>query len=308
MQNPIHLNNKLLPNRLGMKNEYISPSSMNVLRPSESEVMLKTPYPISRTQLVDQISELGIMEGDVVIVHSSLSRLGWVIGGAQDVVGALMESVGKSGTIVMPSHSTQLVDPVRWKNPAAPQEWQEIIRSGLPIYDPVLTPTRRMGVIAELFRTHPLAHRSSHPFYSFTAIGPHADMIITDHSLEDGLGEQSPLARLFDLNAYVLLLGLEHSINTSLHLAEHRCEFPGKADRVEGAPILLDGKRQWVRFRQLAYVSRDFHQLGVEFARETRLERIGLVGLGIGRLNRLRDLVEYATTWLPRRRPASLGL
>jgi len=283
-------------------------SDASVPRPSESEILQKTQHPISRDQLIDQLTELGIVEGSVVIVHSSLSRLGWVIGGAQDVIGALLESVGSSGTVVMPSHSTQLTDPARWKNPAVPQAWQEIIRSELPAYDPALTPTRAMGAIAELFRTHPLAHRSSHPFYSFAAIGPHAEMIISGQSLEDGLGEQSPLARLFDLNAFVLLLGLGHSINTSLHLAEHRCEFSGKADRIEGAPILLDGKRRWVRFRQLAYTSRDFHLLGEEFAHETMQEKSGPIGFGIGRLSHQRDLVEYATAWLPRRRPASLGL
>jgi len=281
-------------------------SDASVPRPSESGILQKTPQPVSKTQLVDQLTELGLAEGSIVIVHSSLSRLGWVIGGAQDVVGALLESVGSTGTVVMPSHSTQLTDPARWKSPAVPQEWQEIIRSELPAYDPALTPTRAMGAIAELFRTHPLAHRSSHPFYSFAAIGPQAEMIVSGQSLEDGLGERSPLARLFDLNAFVLLLGLDHSINTSLHLAEHRCEFPGKADRIEGAPILLDGKRHWVRFRQLAYVSRDFHLLGAEFARETMLEKSGPVGFGIGRLIRQRDLVEYAADWLPRRRPASL--
>lgn len=283
-------------------------SNVNIIRPSEYEILQKTTKPVSRTQLVDQLTELGLTKGSVVIVHSSLSRLGWVIGGAQDVIGALLEAVGGTGTVVMPSHSTQLTDPTRWKNPAVPQDWHEIIRSKLPAYDAALTPTRGMGVIAELFRTHPLARRSSHPFYSFAAIGPHADAIITDQNLEDGLGEQSPLARLYDLNAFVLLLGLKHSTNTSLHLAEHRCEFPGKADRIEGAPMLMDGKRQWVRFRQLAYVSRDFHLLGEDFSRETMLEQSGPVGMGIGRLSRQREIVQYAMDWLPRQRPASVGI
>jgi aminoglycoside 3-N-acetyltransferase len=80
-----------------------------------------------------------------------------------------------------------------------------------------------MGAIAECFRSWPGSLRSNHPTSSFTALGPNADRITGDHGDEyEGLGERSPLGRLYELDAQILLLGVGHDRNTSLHLAEAR--------------------------------------------------------------------------------------
>jgi aminoglycoside 3-N-acetyltransferase len=273
---------------------------------SEASLLAAATRPWTRRDLVEHLRALGVLAGAIVIVHASLSSLGWVVGGAQTVVDALLEALGDLGTLVMPSQSTQLTDPARWKAPPAPQEWWDLIRNNLPGYDPLRTPTRGMGAIAEVFRTLPETIRSSHPFYSFCASGPMAHTIVDGQSLEDGLGEQSPAARLYDLDASVLLLGVSHAHDTVLHLAEHRCDYIGKEDRTEGAPLVVDGASRWVWFRQLAYSSKDFAMLGDQMAVDTGAEREGPVGSGRARMVPVRVSVDYAATWFPLHRPQSL--
>ena len=171
----------------------------------------------------------------VLLVHSSLRAMGWVCSGAVAVIIALQEVLGATGTLVMPTHSTDLTEPSQWENPPVPESWWSVIRATMPAYHPDLTSTRSMGVIPETFRKQQGCLRSAHPHHSFCAYGHHASQIINSHSLEFGLGEGSPLARIYDLGGFVLLLGVGHESNTSMHLAEYRATFPTKHIVQEGA-------------------------------------------------------------------------
>jgi aminoglycoside 3-N-acetyltransferase len=230
--------------------------------------------------------------------------LGYVISGAQSVILALEQVLGPHGTLVMPSHSAELSEPSYWQHPPVPAEWWPILREHMPPFLPDLTPTREMGVIAETFRKQDGTRRSQHPQDSFTARGPHAERITAEHTLAFGLGEQSPLARLYDLDGWILLLGVGHGNNTSLHLAEVRANFPGKKAERQGAPVLVDGIRQWVQFDSLAWEDADFPQIGADFARDTGLERVGRVALAEARLLPQRALVDYAVKWMEQNRQA----
>jgi aminoglycoside 3-N-acetyltransferase len=269
---------------------------------TEHEIITATgDRPVTSESLVTDLRELGVTPGMVVIVHSSLSRLGWVAGGPQAVVAALVEAVGPGGTIVMPTH-TGLTDPARWKAPPVPAEWVEILRDTTPAYDPLLTPTRKMGAVVECFRRLPGAVRSSHPWVSFAAHGPQAERIVGAHRLEYGLGEGSPLARVEELDGWVLLLGVGHGNNTSLHLAELRAAI-AKDRFVQGSPMLVDGERRWVTYPDFDGDSEDFTRLGDDFAADTGAERLGPVGAGAGRLVRQREILAYAVGWFERHRP-----
>jgi aminoglycoside 3-N-acetyltransferase len=269
----------------------------------EREVIARTTRPAAVSSLTGELRELGVEPGTVLLVHSSLSNLGWVAGGAHTVVLALMETVGPDGTLVMPTHS-YLTDPATWYDPAVPQVWWPVIQQHLPAFDPALTPTRGMGAIVECFRHTPGVRRSAHPSVSFAAWGRHSQMVVADHSLDEDLGEGSPLARVYDLDGQVLLLGVGHDNNTSLHLAEYRANFPGRRWEGQGSPVLVDGMRRWVRYRNLVGDASDFERIGQDFSAETGQEGRGPVGVTQARLMAQRAVVDYAVTWMEQHRIA----
>jgi aminoglycoside 3-N-acetyltransferase len=236
--------------------------------------------------------------GNVLLIHSSLRALGWVCGGAPAVISALLDAPGPTGTLVMPTHSTQLTDPAGWTSPPVPNSWWQIIREQALPYNPAITPTRGMGAIAEAFRSWPGVMRSAHPLFSFSAYGTRASEVLSEHStMSFGLGEQSPLARLYDLDASVLLLGVGFEKNTSLHLSEYRATFPEKKFTTEGAPVLLDQRRVWITMQELEFDSSDFVSLGQDFLAKG-LVKSARVANADAYLMKARRLVDFGVSWL----------
>ena len=258
--------------------------------------------PATAQSLTQDLHDLGVEAGATLIVHTSLSALGWIVGGEQTVVAALRAAVGPEGTIVMPVQSWQLCDPALLKQTQA--QWWPLVREHLPVYDPVSTPSKNMGTVAEHFRTLPGTLRSSHPHRSFAAAGRLAGEVTAQHDVSEPMGEGSPLAVLYDLSAQVLLLGVSAAKCTALHLAEHRCDYPGKHQIGNGAPVLVDGQRRWRSWRELEVSADDFEQVADDFAAATGLRRSARVGQGSGQLLPVRELVDYALDWFPRHRQA----
>jgi aminoglycoside 3-N-acetyltransferase len=273
----------------------------DLVRLRVEEVIARTSRPATVKSLRDDLHQLGLVQGVTVLVHSSLSNLDWVVGGAHAVVLALLETVEATGTIVMPTQTNYISDPSLWTNPPVPNEWWTAIRENFPAFDQQLSPTSYMGAVVECFRHVPGVLRSSHPKVSFAAVGPRAVEIVRDHELANPLGERSPLARLYELDAQVLLLGTTHEHNTSLHLAEYRATYPSKAWVTQGAPVLIDGQRKWVEYPDLHGDSSDFESLGHDFAK-TGLERQAQVCGGGACLMRQREVVDFAVQWLEEHR------
>ncbi len=271
---------------------------------SEGQIVQKTKTPATVQSLKDDLTALGIRPGMVLLVHSSLSSIGWVSGGPVAVILALEEALGPTGTLVLPTHSTHLTEPSKWENPPVPESWWAIIRETMPAYDPDLTPTRAMGAIPESFRKQRGVLRSAHPQNSFCAWGAHAEQIAENHPLPFGMGNQSPLARIYDLDGSVLLLGVGHSNNTSMHLAEYRATFPTKSVVKEGAPVCTNGVRRWTTFEDINLDSSDFDKMGEDFLRTDDRNRVrrGRVGCADCQLMPQRNLADFAIRWMEEKR------
>jgi aminoglycoside 3-N-acetyltransferase len=268
-------------------------------RVSELDRIRATSAPVTRARIAGDLGRLGVRPGSVLLLHSSLSALGWVCGRAQAVVEGLLDALGPEGTLVVPTHSNGNSDPAGWRNPPVPEPWWPAIREQMPGFDPAVTPSQHMGAIAELVRTWPGARRSAHPHFSFAAVGPHAEEITAAHALGSGFGERSPVARVHDRDGDVLLLGVGHGSNSSLHLAEHHVPDPPR--ETSSAALMTPEGRRWVSWEDVVADEGDFERLGAAFD-ATGATRTGPVGEGEARLMRQRELVGFAARWLAQNR------
>lgn len=265
---------------------------------TEQAIISQTPAPITKTSLISDLQAIGLNAGQIVLVHSSMSKIGWISGGAQTVIDALLSVLGEDGTLMMPTHSAQNTNPANWQRPPVPESWWQTIRENRPAYDPAITPTREMGAIPELFRTYPNVKRSAHPIGSFAAMGQHAEQLIANHhSLAAMFGEESPIGKLYELDGWVLLLGVGHGNNTSIHLAEYRADFPNKKYINDGCAMMVDGERRWVDFEMYDVDDEDFPQIG-EAYHQSQGKISGKVGIADAILVRQRSIVDFAVEWM----------
>lgn len=163
---------------------------------------------VSRT-----IKALGIRSGDVIFVHSSLSRLGYVRGGAPEVIEGLIGAVGSAGTVAMPAFTLF-------------GSMADTLRQG-QVFD-VRTSPSTVGVITETFRKWPGVLRSLHPTHSVAALGPHAHYIVRDHHLaSSNFGPGTPLHRIMELDGWIIGLGVDFGPVTFVHVIEDTVpDFP----------------------------------------------------------------------------------
>lgn len=250
--------------------------------------------PMTPVQISQGLADLGVAAGDMLLVHASLSSLGFVAGGAQSLIEALQTAVGPRGLIVMPTFSAHLSDPATWTAPPVPQSWWPVIRAETPAYDRATTPSRGMGAAAEVLRTSRGAIRGPHPQHSFTAWGQGGADIVSHHPLSAFLGRNSPLQRLYDKRAKVLLLGADYESCTAFHLAEH---YLGRL-RVhrDGAPIIVGGQRIWVEFDAPDYATDRFAAIGAAFEAEGGVSRLQ-IGAADCRLFPIKAAVDFAAAW-----------
>jgi aminoglycoside 3-N-acetyltransferase len=151
--------------------------------------------------------------GDTVLVHSSLSRFGYVEGGADAVIDALLETVGPDGTLMMSAITTSTPMVVQCIEAAD----AGVAVSLLPL--DILNARTWAGTIPETFRKRPGVARSLHPTHSVTAFGARADELLAgQHDVPGPCGPETPFMRLADEpRGFVLLLGVNHESNTTIH-------------------------------------------------------------------------------------------
>ena len=256
---------------------------------------------VLKQDLLAAFRELGMQPGMTVMIHTSLSSLGYVCGGAPTVIEALLEAVGSEGTIMMPTQSWKNLDPEVGVHPEVNEgEWQ-VIRDNWPVYDKRTTPTQTMGAVAELFRQWPGSLRSDHPARSVTANGKYAAYLTEHHDLSNIFGDGSPIGRLYELDGYVLLIGVGYDKNTSLHLADARADYPSKHLSTEHSAVMENGKRVWKAYETLFVDGEDFIRLGMAFEKEHKASHVK-AGNATLRLMRQRELIDFAVRWIEQNR------
>jgi aminoglycoside 3-N-acetyltransferase len=259
------------------------------------DIIRTTEKPSTISSLVVDLRELGIKPGMVLAVHSSLSSLGYVVGGAPAVVLALESALGPQGTLAMPAHCSDLTD---LSYLGGPESWYETIRENMPAFYPDLTsPRKDMGVIVQCFIRQNGTMRSAHPFTSWIARGPSALRITGNHELRMSQGNGSPLARLYEEDAYVLLIGVDYSRTTSLHLAEYRSKHSSGKMFKRKAVLEVNGVRQWCEYDDISWYHEDFSEIGAAFEKAMPIH-IGMVGKANCRFFRQRDLIDFAVNWM----------
>lgn len=259
---------------------------------------------VLKQDILTALKHVGVGRGQTVMVHASLSSLGFVCGGAQVVIEALLESVGEEGTIMMPAQSWKNLDPASGVHWEEPEEWWQAIRDHWPAYNREITPTNTMGAVAEMFRKWPGTLRSDHPARSVAANGKYADYLTREHTLSNIFGDGSPIGKLYELDGYVLLIGVGYDKNTSLHLADARAEYPGKHDYVEHSAVMKNGERVWKGYSTLFVDGEDFTEIGAAFEKAHAVQKESL-GSGTITFMRQRELVDFAADWIGRNRNRS---
>ena len=252
---------------------------------------------VLKQDILAALKKIGISEGQTIMVHTSLSSMGFVCGGAQIVIEALLESVGTDGTVMMPTQSWKNLDPTAGVHWEEPEEWWQIIRDNWPAYHKDITPTNTMGAVAEMFRKWPGTLRSDHPARSVAANGKYAAYLTQGHDLSNIFGEGSPIGKIYELDGYVLLIGVGYDKNTSLHLADVRADYPGKHASTEYSAVTENGQRVWKEYRTLYVDGEDFEEIGEAFENSHSVQKVRL-GNATLTLMKQRELVDFAVKWI----------
>jgi aminoglycoside 3-N-acetyltransferase len=232
---------------------------------------------LTQDRLAADLRLLGVQTGDILMIHSSLRSLGFVVGGAATVVDALLEVLGPTGTLVGPSFTYETaLDPSF-------------------IFDPLDTPSD-MGAIADEIRRRAGNHRSRHLTHSLSAIGPHAESIVTAGG-PTAWAADDPLGTIFKLNGRFLLLGVTYQSFTACHVLEvaDRLHYR-KLDTLRRRLRRPDGHlvpfENTVYLRDVNYPGYDFNRVG-QAMEDAGITTVASVGNAIARLIRAQPMREF---------------
>jgi aminoglycoside N3'-acetyltransferase len=227
----------------------------------------------SRAELVDQLRAVGVEEGDVLLVHASFRAVRPVEGGPHGLIRALRDTLGPHGTLTMPAWSGDADQP----------------------FDPATTPAAAdLGIVADIFWRLPDVGRSNH-FEAFAAIGPEAARIIADPLPLPPHIPESPVGRVHEAHGKILLLGVGHDANSTLHLAELLAGVRYRLPR--HGTVLRHGRAARIDYLENDHCCVRF-ALADTWLRARGLQSEGPVGHAHARLARAQDIVAVTREYL----------
>jgi aminoglycoside 3-N-acetyltransferase-4 len=230
---------------------------------------------MQKRAIVDQLFVLGVEPGGVLLVHTSFRAVRPVEDGPTGLIEALRTALGPEGTLVMPSWTGDDDAP----------------------FDPATTPAAvDLGVTADLFWRLPGVVRSDHPF-ACAAVGPRAAEIVKTGLPLPPHTPASPVGLVHNLDGQVLLLGVGHDADTSLHVAELLAGVPYGVAR--HCTVMRDGRAVRIDYRENDHCCQRF-ALADGWLRTRGLQQEGPVGQATARLLRVRDIVRLAVEELGR--------
>jgi aminoglycoside 3-N-acetyltransferase len=239
---------------------------------------------VTQNDILTGLREVGLAKGDVVLVHSSLSAFGYVEGGADTVIDALLEAVGKTGTVVVPTFT-----------------WGPFHDETEVTLDLRETSCKdEVGIIPETFRLREEALRSTHICHSVAAIGPRAREVTGQGVSSFGAG--STFHALYELDAWCLLLGVEFTSCTELHAVEEYMQVPYRDHRdfADSTVILEDGTQipsKSIEFLRKPGYSNDFGKMRAVFA-EHEILHTTQVGDSLLTNARIRDIFDVTVEYM----------
>ena len=219
--------------------------------------------------LIQQLLDLGVQLGGVLLVHTSFSKVKPVEGGTVGLILAYHSASEPGGTLVMPSMS--------YDNDH--------------VYDKTKSHCAEMGIVADTFWRMPGVLRSDNN-HAFAAVGPLAEKILAPHPIDIPHGLDSPVGRVYELDGQVLLLGVDHTSNTTIHLCENMAGVRYRRDK--HLTVLKDGKPVRFEYREIDHCCQNF-SLVDGWLDERGLQRRDKVGHADAHLIRSKDIVEVVT-------------
>jgi aminoglycoside 3-N-acetyltransferase len=210
--------------------------------------------------LASSLRKFEIDPAKPVMIHASMSSFGEIRGGADTLLGAILANVSSIMTPTF-TYKTMLTPEAGPADNGITYGTSYTQNRMAEFFAPTLPSDRSMGILAEKIRTHPKATRSKHPILSFAGINQ--EQTLATQTFEEPL---APIQTLYEIEGYVLLLGVDHSVNTSIHLAESKAgrktftrwaltptsiikcvNFPGCSDGFNQAQDLLAGLTQTIQ-------------------------------------------------------------
>ena len=235
----------------------------------------------TRATLADQLHFLGVHAGLPLMVHSSLRKVGPIVGGAEALLDALVDAISPGGTLMM------------------------LLGADLSIpFDAKTTPVdvEEMGVLAEVFRQHPGVLVNDHAAARYGALGPASRALLEPIPLHDYHGPGSVLERFTEAGGMVLRLGANVNTVTLTHWAEYRAQLPDKR-RAKLRYVRADVGEQWIESLDDTDGIQDwshgdyFPQIWLDFLAAGHA-RTGPVGKTVAELFDAQRFVHFATAWM----------